>query len=245
MKSEILIESLRALKLNGMASSLELQSVNPEIESMGFVERLGLLVDHETTHRSDKRLKSRLKIAKLKESDARIEEINYKKDRRLDKSVIMNLATCDWIHRRANICIVGKTGTGKTYMACAFAHRACLEGFTCRYYRLSNLLDELVISRADGSYQKFINLLNRTDLIILDDWGLKVLNDEQRQTMFELVDDRHKLKSIIMTSQLPVKDWYNQVGDPTIADAIMDRLVSASYRINIGGDSLRPESGLK
>ena len=244
MKSEILVDNLRQLKLAGMANALELQASNPEIGSLGFGERLSLLLDHEKTHRTDRRVKSRLKVAKLKEHQARVEEISYKKDRALDKSMILNLANCEWIQKRANICIVGKTGTGKTYMACALAHRACLEGYSSRYYRLSSLLDQMSIAKADGSYQKFINTLNKTDLLILDDWGLKMLNDDQRQTMFELVDDRHKLKSIIMTSQLPVKDWYAQVGDPTIADAIMDRLVSASYQIFIRGDSLRPESGL-
>jgi DNA replication protein DnaC len=236
-----LIDNCREFKLLGMAQALERQLGKPQIDDLSFPERLMLLLDHERTHRSDRRFSSRLKLARLKDSHAAIEDIDFKTHRGLDKSQILALSSCEWISNKINIMISGPTGTGKTFIACALAQRACREGYSCRYFRMPRLLQDLAVSRADGSYGKLMNTLSKTDLIILDDWGIQPLSDEGKRDFLEVIDDRYKTRSMIITSQLPIENWFEQIGDPTIADAIMDRIINSSYKFQLKGKSMRSE----
>ena len=232
------IESLKKLRLLSMAKALEDQLNQPQIESMGFEERLGLMVDCEIYDRETRKLQMRLRKAALKQ-EASIEDIDYKVSRGIDKKLILTLANCQWIKMNRNILIVGATGTGKSYLACALAHKACLEGNTAYYKRLPRLLPELALARGDGSYGKTMKQLAKTDVLVLDDIGLAPLTDEQRRDLLELLDDRHEKSSTIVTSQLPIKLWHEAIGDKTLADAILDRLVHNAYRLELKGDSMR------
>ena len=229
---------LRTLRLNGMADAYAEQIDGRDAEAMTFDERLGLLVDRETSERESRRLANRLRRAKLRQS-ASIENIDYAAARGLDKTVVRALARCNYVREHQNVLLVGPTGTGKTYLACALAHKACLEGFTAGYHRLSSLLAELEIAKVDGRYTKLIAELAKLDVLILDDWGLAPVPDHVRPILLEILDDRHGLKSTIVTSQLPIEHWHSAVGEATIADAILDRLVHHSHRIELRGDSLR------
>ena len=168
--------------------------------------------------------------------------IDFRTPRGLDKQLILSLASCDWIKKANNILLTGATGTGKSYLACALAHKACLEGYTVRYTRLPRLVEEIAMARADGSYGKLMLELARTDLIILDDWGLAAMTRPQRHDLLEILEDRNSLKSTIVTSQLPVEAWHEYIGDPTLADAILDRLVHSAYKINLKGESMRKKN---
>lgn len=232
------LDKLHALRFTGMAKAYEEQLRLSDIETLSFEERLGLLVDREMTEREDRRLASRLKQAKLRQS-ACVEDIDFRHRRGLDKTLVTKLATCQWLREHLNLIVTGPTGIGKSYLACALAHKACLEGFTALYARLPRLLEELAIARADGRYPKLLAAYAKTDLIVLDDWGLAPLNAEQRRDLLELLDDRHGLRSTLITSQLPVEKWHALIGDPTFADAILDRLIHNAYRLNLKGESLR------
>ena len=231
-------EKLQALRLPGMLKALEEQRRMPEIGELTFEERLGLLVDREMTDRENRRLGSRLKKAHLRLTAA-VEDIAYRPPRGLDKSLMLSLAGCRWIGEHQNILITGATGVGKTYIACALAHKACREGYTALYFRLSRLLEEIGLARADGRYGKFLLALARTDLLVLDDWGLAPLTGEQRRDLLEVLDDRYRCRSTIVTSQLPEKHWHEALGDPTLADAILDRFVHNAHRINLKGETMR------
>lgn len=232
------LEKLQALRLTGMLSALKEQMQMPDIGDLSFEERLGLLVDREMTDRSDRRLKTRLRQAKFRLSAA-LEDIDYRHPRGLDKSLMLSLADCQWVAHRRNILITGPTGIGKTWIACALGQKACRGGYSVLYLRLPRLLQEIPIAKADGRYPKFMAALAKTDLIILDDWGLAVLSDENRRDLLELLEDRHGRRATVVTSQLPVEHWHQALGDPTLADAILDRLVHNAYRIPLTGDSMR------
>src|SRR3972149_5672521 len=232
------IENLKKLRLLGMAKALENQLNQPQIESMGFEERLGLIIDREVCDRETRKLQTRLRNAVLKQT-ASIEDIDYRASRGIDKKLIFTLANCQWIKMHRNVLIVGATGTGKTYLACALAHKACLEASAAYYSRLPRLLPELALARGDGSYNKKMKQLAKAEVLILDDWGLSPLTDEQRRDLLELLDDRHEKCSTIVTSQLPIKLWHESIGDKTLADAILDRLVHNAYRLELKGDSMR------
>lgn len=238
MLTHPILEQLKALKLTGMAKALSEQLNMPDIESMDFMTRLGLMVDREITERANRRLKTRLKKAKLRQQ-ACFEDIDFRTPRGLDKKLMLSLASCAWIKKANNVLITGATGTGKSYLACALAHKACLEGHTARYFRLSRLMEEIAIARADGSYGKLMLDLARTDLIILDDLGLAAMTKAQRHDLLEILEDRHGLKATLVTSQLPVEAWHEYIGDPTLADASLDRLVHNAYKINLKGESMR------
>jgi len=210
----------------------------PESDSLGFEERLGLLLDREITEREDRRMQTRLRQAKLKQQ-ACIEDLDYRTPRGLDKALTLQLASCRWLHEGLNLIINGPTGVGKTWIACALAHKACREGFTALYLRLPRLFEELALAHADGRFTKLMAGFAKTDLIILDDWGLAKLSAEQRRDLLELLDDRHGTRSTLVTSQFPVDHWHEIIGDPTLADAILDRLVHNAYRINLKGESMR------
>lgn len=231
-------EKLQALRLLGMAKSLDEQRRMPEIQDLSFEERLGLMVDREVTERDNRRLSSRLRKAKLR-LDAAVEDIKYRPARGLDKSLMLALSSCRWIDEHLNILVTGATGVGKSYIACALAQRACREGHSALYFRLPRLLQELGLARADGRYGKLLATLAKTNVVVLDDLGLGPLTDEQRRDLLEMFDDRHGNRSTIVTSQLPVKNWHEALGDPTLADAILDRLVHNAHRIDLKGDSMR------
>jgi len=241
MLTHPILDQLTTLKLTGMHKALSEQLNMPDMESMDFMERLGLLVDREATERTNRRLTSRLKKASLRQQ-ACFEDIDFRTPRGLDKKLMLALASCDWIKKAINILITGATGTGKSYLACALAHKACLEGYTARYLRLPRLMEAITISRADGSYGKLMLDLARTDLIILDDWGLAAMTKPQRHDLLEILEDRHGLKATLVTSQLPVESWHEYIGDPTLADAILDRLVHSAYKINLKGESMRKKN---
>jgi len=232
------LELLQRLRLSGMYKALQEQLQLPETDSLSFEERLGLLLERELTERETRRLRARLKQAKLREQAA-IEDLNYRTHRGLDKGLMTRLASCQWIGEHLNVLITGPTGVGKTWIACALAHKACREGFSARYLRLPRLLEELGIARADGRYPKLLAELARTDLLVLDDWGLTPLNDEQRRDLLEILDDRFNTRSTLVTSQLPIPHWHDYLGDPTLADAILDRLVHCAYKLSLSGESMR------
>jgi DNA replication protein DnaC len=232
------LDKLHELRFTGMAKALTEQMALPDIEDLSFEERLGLLVDREATEREDRRLQTRLRQAKLKQN-ACIEDIDFKQSRGLDKSLMLDLAQCQWIKKHLNLLITGPTGVGKTWIACALAQKACREGFTSLYLRLPRLLQELPIAKGDGTYTRLMNRLAKVDVLILDDWGLSKLIAEQRRDLLEILEDRHDTRSTIVTSQLPLDQWHHIIGDPTLADAILDRLVHNAYKINLKGESMR------
>ena len=234
------LEKLQQLKLTGMLHALQEQEAIPDVSAMPFEERLGLMVDRELTERGNRRMQTRLRMAKLKQGAA-LEDIDFKSTRGLDRSLIMKLAGCEWVANHLNVLITGATGVGKTWLACALANKACREGYSSYYVRLSRLFQDLDIGRADGRYAKMMRQLAKTDVLVMDDWGLAVLSDQHRRDLLEILDDRYNLRATIITSQLPIAHWHEAVGDPTLADAILDRVVHNSYKINISGNSMRKE----
>ncbi len=238
------LEKLKQMKFYGMVRALEEQLNSSDFDDLSFAERLGLLVDRELSERENRRLSSRLRSAKLRQQ-ACIEDVDYQHPRGLDRSVIKSLATCRWIKEYLNVLITGLTGTGKTYIACALGHRACLEGFKVQYFRCPRLFRELTLARGDGRYSKLMNTMAKTDLLIIDDWGLSTLTDEERMDLLEILEDRHGLRSTIVAGQLPVEHWHEMIGNPTLADAILDRLVHNAYQINLKGESMRKKKAKK
>src|SRR5580658_7525807 len=231
-------DRLIALGLVGMAKAFEEQRQRPAVASLTFEERLGLLVDREAVERQSKRLVTRLKFANLRQN-ATIEDLNTKAARGLDKALFAKLATGDWIGRRQDLLITGKTGTGKSWLACALGHKACRDDRSVLYHRVPRLFDVLALARGDGRHARLLKSLARVDLLILDDWGLTTLTQEQGRDILEIVEDRHNRGSTILTSQLPVDHWHDAIANPTIADAILDRLVHNAHRITLKGESMR------
>lgn len=238
MLNEQTMDKLHALKLNGMADAFKEQLEQHDIGHLTFEERFGLLVDRHWTWKEDRRMKRLLKSAKLKIT-ACIEDIDFRKPRGIDRSVVLRLASCRWINRTQNIIITGPTGAGKTFLACAFANKACREGFTTLYRRAPRLFQEIAITRADGSYVKLMNKFATTKLLIIDDFGLAPLSDSERRELLEVIEDRQGLSSTIIVSQVPIKNWHENIGDPTIADAILDRIVHNAHKFELEGDSMR------
>jgi len=232
------LEKLHAMKLTGMAHALEEQMQLPEIASLSFEERLGLLVDREMTQRENRRLTTRLRKAKLRQHAA-VEDIDYRHPRGLDKALMTKLCSCEWIRKHHNVLITGPTGCGKTFLACALAHKACREGHSVRYTRVPRILQELGIAKGDGRYSKLLTGFAKVDLLVLDDWGLAKLTEEHRRDLLELFEDRHGLRSTLVAAQVPVDRWHDLIGDPTLADAILDRLIHNAYKIELKGDSMR------
>jgi DNA replication protein DnaC len=238
MLTEPTMEKLRTLKLYGMLTALELQMSSSEYKDLTFEERLGLLVDREVLDRANRRLKSRLGQAKLRQQ-ACMEDVNYRHPRGLDKSLFLSLSTCQWIRDHHNILITGPTGVGKSFLACALGHRACMEGFKVLYSRAPRLFHELNVARGDGRYSKLMNQLAKTHLIIIDDWGLTALSHQEQRDLLEILEDRHGIHSTIIAGQPPIEDWHQLIDNPTIADATLDRLVCNAYRLSLQGDSMR------
>jgi DNA replication protein DnaC len=235
------IETLKTLKLYGMLEALEEQQQTPAVQALTFEERFAALVDRERLHRDNQRRTRLLRGAHLKVAAASIEDINYKAARGLDKRQIAQLATGEWIRRTQNLLITGATGSGKTWIACALAQQTCRQGASVLYWRVPRLIEELRIAHGDGSYLKFLKTLSKAALIVLDDWALTALSNQDRADLLEILDDRVNTGSTLIASQLPVDKWHAYLGEPTLADAILDRIVHHNHRIElkIPGESMR------
>lgn len=242
MLNEPTDERLAQLGMTAMAVAWKEQQKGAEYGAMPFDERLGLLVDAEWIARENKRLKRRLTEAKLKISTASLEGIEYAPARKLDKALIRQLGTCRWVPEHHNIVITGKTGTGKSFVACALAHQACMRGFRVIYRRATRLFDELTLAHADGSYSRLLQKFARVDVLLIDDWGLAAPRDVDRRDMLEILEDRYGNRSTIITSQFPPESWHDQLGDPTVADAICDRVLNNAHRLTLHGPSRRKEN---
>ncbi len=221
-----------------MADAYTEQRAQPTLQELSFDERFGLLVDQEWTYRRDRRQARLLKGAKLR-LQACMEDVDYRHPRGLNRAVMAALFTCDWIRARQVVLIMGPTGAGKTYIACALGNTACRHGISARYYRLPRLISELALARADGSFPKLLTRLAKIQLLILDDWGITPLGGQEARDLLEVIDDRAGIRSTIVASQLPIEQWHQTVADPTIADAILDRLVHRAHRIQLKGESMR------
>lgn len=232
------LDKLKTLKFTGMAAALADQMAMDNIHELSFEERLGLLVDREAAERESRRLTSRLRRARLRHNAA-IEDIDMRSPRGLDPGLIQSLAACRWVREHLNVLIAGPTGVGKTWLACALAHKACREGYTAQYFRLAQLLRELTIAKGDGRYTKLLARLARTEVLVIDDLGLVKPNAENRRDLLEVLEERHGRRSTVAASQLPIDQWHTAIGDPTLADAILDRLIHNAYPINMKGESMR------
>ena len=236
------LEKLKEMRLLGMAGALADQMQTPEVASLGFDERLGLLVDREQTERDNRRLKTRLTKARLRQQ-ASMEDIDYSGSRGLDKAQLLDLGSCKWITEHNNLLLTGPTGVGKTFIACALAQKACRQGLTALYLRLPRLFGDLTIAKGDGRYGKLLVRYSRVDVMVLDDWGVTPMTAENRRDLLEILDDRYEKRSTLITSQLPVEKWHRYLEDPTLADAILDRVVHNAYRIELKGESMRKRKG--
>lgn len=230
---------LESLGLEGMVAALEEQDATPDLyRNMSFDERFGLVVSREVDRRDTKNLGRRLKNARLRHQ-ACLEDVDFRVARGLDKSLVADLGTGSWIARHQNILLTGPTGVGKSYLACAFSHRACQLGHSAAYHRATGLFAEAALARNDGKHRAWLRALMRVDVLVIDDFGLVTLTDEERTELLEVLEDRHDRRSTIITSQLPIDKWFDAIGNPTLADAIMDRLVHNAHKIALDGPTMR------
>lgn len=239
MLNNVTLELLKNLRLTGMAEAFQEQLSNPLTE-LDFDSRLAILVEREALVRENRKMKRRLQQAKFQQK-ACIEDIDYQHSRGLSKAKILELAHCNWVRNYMNISITGPTGCGKTYLSCALAHKACLAGFSSRYYRLPRLWEILKVAKADGSYSQWLSQLAKVDILILDDWGLVTPDVMQRRDLLEILDDRYQRHSTIITSQLPTSHWHEHLNDAILADAILDRILHNSIPVSLNGESMRKQ----
>ena len=232
------LDKLCELGLHGMAKGFEDLEAQPEARALAHGEWLAILLDREATLRRQKRFEARARAARLRH-DAQVEDVDFRADRGLDRTLFLKLTTCDWIRKHQGLLLTGPAGVGKSWLACALGQKACREDFSVVYHRAPRLFAALALARGDGRYARVLKALARTDLLVLDDWGPEKLNDEQRRDLLEIIEDRYERRATIVTSQVPVDHWYEIVGNPTIADAILDRLVHNAYRIELTGESMR------
>lgn len=239
MVREQTFEKLHKLKLHGMAQSLEEQFRQPDMASLSFEERVAMLVDAQWLWRENRALTTRLTQAKPKYA-ASMEEINYRHPRQLDRAQVRGLADCEWVRRHQNITITGAAGLGKSWLGCAFLQKACREGFSARYFTAPKFFRQLTVAYADGSLDTLLAKLARVDVLVIDDWGLTPLGDMERRHLLEVLDDRYECRSTILTSQFIVDDWHDLIGNPTLGDAIMERILSHNHKIQLKGETMRP-----
>jgi len=244
MLNQPTIEKLNAMKLHGMADGFREQMETADASQLSFDERFGLLVDRQWIWKENRALIRRLQLAKFKERGV-VEDIDYQHPRNLDRKLMRTLATSDWVRQHQNLLFIGPTGIGKTWLACALAHRACRDGFFALHKRMSELFRDLAVARADGSIGHVLARIARVDVLLLDDFAMAPLKDSERRDFLEICDDRYQRRSTVLTSQLPVAHWHEQIGDPSIADSIMDRLVHNAFRIELSGESMRKTRGRK
>lgn len=246
MTDEQTFEKLSGMRMQGIAGALREQLANPDsYDGLTFTDRLAMLVDREWNERENRSLTRRLALARLRDRSACVEDIDYQHPRGLERSVLQRLATGTWITKKQNVILTGPTGCGKTYLACALANKACRDGHSVVYRRMPRLAQDLAVARGDGSYARLLARWAKADVLVLDDWGLAPIADGERRDLLEILDDRHGLRSTIVVSQLPVKEWYRLIGDPTIADALLDRIVHNAHELKLKGDSIRKKrSGL-
>jgi DNA replication protein DnaC len=235
------IEKLERMQLHGFVHGLKEQLASTSYTSLNFEERLGLLVDREITEQENRRLSARLRHAKLRHN-ACMEDIDYRAGRTMDKSLILSLASCGWIKERCNVLLSGPCGVGKSFIACALAHKACLEGYTALYTRAERLFEDMAIAHGDGRYARLMTAIAKKDVLIIDDWGLSALSERAGKDFLEILEARHGLRSTVIASQLCAEHWHKLIPNPTVADAVLDRIVHNAYTINIQGDSLRKKS---
>jgi DNA replication protein DnaC len=232
------LEKLYSMKLMGMAEAFRRQVEDPANAQLSFEERLAMLVDQQWDWRQNKALTRRMKNARFK-LEATIEDIDYRHPRRLDRPLIRSLSACEWVSQHHNLIITGPCGVGKSFLACALAQKAVRDGFTAIYARAPRLLSDLALARADGSFPKLLDRIARIDVLVVDDWAMAPLSDSDRRDFLEICDDRYLTRSTVLTSQVPITHWHDQIGDPTIADSILDRLVHNAHRIELAGASMR------
>lgn len=234
---------LKALKLDGMADAFVELQAQDQADDLGHAEWLALLLDREAANRGTKRLNTRLRAAKLRHVGASVEDVDYRSSRQLDKTLFQQLITCKWIKDHRSLLITGPCGIGKTWLGCALGQQACRHDYTVVYKRVPRLFAELELAHGDGRFPRLFRSLVKTDLLILDDWGPDRLTGSQRRDLMEIVEDRYGTGSTLITSQLPVKKWHDVIGEPTFADAILDRLVHNAYRLELDGPSMRKLKG--
>lgn len=240
---QLTLDKLAELSLKGMRKALEEQAQNAQLEKLPFEDRLLMLLDAEEMLRRERSLEWRLKAAGLRQ-DARLEELDVRAARSLDKGLLDQLASCRWVAEKRNLILTGPTGIGKSFLACALARKACEHQFSARYYRLPRLLADFSVARGQGTLRTKLASIARVDLLVLDDWLLAPLESLERRDVLEILDDRYDKRSTALCAQLPVDNWHAAIGDPTLADAILDRLVHNAYRLGLGGESLRKSKGI-
>lgn len=245
MLSQQTLHKLYGMRLNGMADAFRQQLEQSEPAGLSFEERFGLLVDRQWNWKEDRALARRLRNSRLR-STAAVEDIDYQTPRGLDRALLRSLAAeSEWVKQHFNIFLIGATGVGKSWLAAALAHKACRDGYTVYYARAAQLFRELALAHADGSFTRLLRRLSQTDVLVIDDWAMTPLNDMERRDFLEICDDRYQARSLVLTSQVPVANWHAQIGDPTAADSILDRLVHHAHRIELKGDSMRKKRGGK
>jgi DNA replication protein DnaC len=244
MLNQPTLEKLQTMKLHGMADAFRTQLETADASQLSFEERFAMLVDQQWLWKENRALARRLRAAKLKERGV-LEDIDYQHPRGLDRKLIRTLATSEWVRQHQNLLLLGPTGIGKTWLGCALAQKACRDGFTILHKRSSELFRDLAVAHVDGSFGRLLTKLARIDILVLDDFAMASLKDSERRDFLELCDDRYQRRSMILTSQLPLAHWHEQIGDPTLADSILDRLVHNAYRIELNGESMRKKRGRK
>jgi DNA replication protein DnaC len=244
MLNQPTLEKLQTMKLHGMAEAFRAQLETTDASQLSFEERFAMLVDQQWLWKENRALSRRLRAAKLKERGV-IEDIDYQHPRGLDRKLIRTLASSEWVRQHQNVLLIGPTGIGKTWLGCALAQKACRDGFTILHKRSSELFRDLAVAHVDGSFGRLLTKLARIDILVLDDFAMAPLKDSERRDFLELCDDRYQRRSVILTSQLPLAHWHEQIGDPTLADSILDRLVHNAYRIELNGESMRKKRNRK
>jgi len=245
MLNQQTVEKLHALRLHGIAEAFRAQSEQTGITELSFEERFALLVDQQWNWKQNRALARRLAHAKLRHR-ASVEDIDFRSPRGLDRALVRSLAQDSaWVRQHQNLFLIGPTGIGKSFLACALAEKACRDGFTAWYTRAAQLFRDLALARADGSLRRLFTRLAKVEVLLVDDWAMAPLADVERRDFLEICEDRYQMRSTVLTSQLPVAQWHAQIGDPTLADSILDRLVHHAHRIEMQGESMRKKRGGK